>query len=109
MADSVSQTGQVDGEEEFAKDGPGIFARWDAELRLAKKEFSEYRERCRKIVRRYRSEADSEDGSGESKPGLVLSRSTVGAGMGPRGAWEKAKRPRSGVLRGRLGRARTVR
>jgi len=76
MADTGAQTGQVDGAEEFAQDGPGIYARWDAELRLAKKEFDTYRTRCRQIVRRYRSESGDANET-DTRPGLQLLWSTV--------------------------------
>lgn len=77
-ADDATGAASVEGDEDFAKDGAGIYARWDAELRLAKKEFSNYRERCRKITRRYRSESAvvTED-SAEESPGLQLLWSTV--------------------------------
>jgi hypothetical protein len=68
----------VEGEDDFAKDGPGIYARWDAELRLAKTEVEDYRERCAKIVRRYRSESEIEGSTGTEEPnGLQLLWSTV--------------------------------
>ena len=51
---------QVDGLESFTKDGPGVQARWTAEIKLALKEFDTYRERCAKIVRRYRAESEME-------------------------------------------------
>ena len=61
MADPAPS--QVDGPEAFSKDGPGIQARWTAELKLAQKEFEDYHDRCDKIESRYRCESDSEGGN----------------------------------------------
>lgn len=77
MAESTPT--QVEGLEEFTKDGPGVQARWTAEIRLAEKEFDKYRERCRKIVQRYRAESDLEGDASVQESGgrLQLLWSTV--------------------------------
>lgn len=77
MAESIGAPTSVEGESDFSRDGPGIYARWDAELKLAQREMEDYRERCRNIVRRYRLESDADLPSENAEEGLQLLWSTV--------------------------------
>lgn len=77
MAELLSSPATVEGPEDFASDGPGIYSRWDAELRLAMREMEDYRERCRKIVRRYRLESEVDSEIDDAPEGLQLLWSTV--------------------------------
>ena len=76
MSDATGAA-SVDGLEEFSRDPGGTYQRWDSELRLAEKEFDRFRERCRKIVRRYRSEKEVAESASDAEQGLQLLWSTT--------------------------------
>lgn len=61
MADVNVQSSSVEKAEDFGKDDPAIVQRWLAEIKAYDKEFSKWRERASKVVRRYRDEPMEEN------------------------------------------------
>lgn len=70
-------TATVESSREFGHEPAGLQKRWSAEIKLARKEFERYQKRCKKIVRRYRAESESDFSEEAETHGLQLLWSTV--------------------------------